>query len=87
MLPGKCALQISSFWSELLILHQIIKLEPTNQNKWSMARLCTQLSSRQSLQALEMLSLPALTVISAVILDALHLEKALKSLLKPLPLS
>ena len=52
-----------------------------------MARLCAQLSSRQSLQALEMVSLLALMVISAVILDALHLEKALKSLLKPLPLS
>lgn len=87
VLPGKCALQISSFWSELLILHQIIKLDPTNQNKWSTARLCAQLSSRQSLQAVEILSLLALTVIYAVTLDALHLEKALKSLLKPLPLS
>lgn len=38
VLPGKCALQIGSVLSRLLILHQIIKLDPTNQSRLSLDR-------------------------------------------------
>lgn len=51
VLPGKFALQIGSFLSGLLILHQIIKLDPTNHSQLSLDRqpwLWAQLSSGQS---------------------------------------
>lgn len=79
VLPGKCALQIGSFLSGLLILHQIIKLDPTNQSQLSWTgRAGSALSSLPGslLILLKISSLLALMDVSVLILDVPHLENA-----------
>lgn len=79
VLPGKCALQIGSFLSGLLILHQIIKLDPTNQSQLSWTgRVGSALGSLPGslLILLKVSSLLASRDISVVILDVPRLENA-----------